>query len=154
MPPEGARASAYDGPVKIKAGLAHVNFRLGPIHDYYVVFWRQPLIRDADRAGGATQDQIMWAASEHCVSEAEDVHEVIEWADEEARRRSAVYTLYGVTSIGVEDGLVWLAGVDRHRAPAEGQLRLLAHAIVLALPQPPRRRVRRRAIARRQARLR
>lgn len=101
--------------MRIKPGLAHVNFRLGPIHDYYVVFWRQPLIRDSDRAAGATQDQIMWAASEHCVSEAEDVHEVIEWADEEARRRSAIYTLYGVTSIGVEEGLVWLAGVDPTR---------------------------------------
>jgi hypothetical protein len=95
--------------------LAHVNFRLGPIQDYYAVFWRQPLIRDSDRAAGATQDQIMWAASEHCVSEAEDVHEVIEWADEEARRPAAMYTLYGVTSIGVEEGLVWLAGVDPTR---------------------------------------
>ena len=101
--------------MRIKTGLADVNFRLGPIHDYYVVFWRQPLIRDADRAAGATQDQIMWAASEHCVSDAEDVREVIEWADEEARRRSAIYTLYGVTSIGVEEGLVWLAGADPTR---------------------------------------
>ena len=97
---------------RIEPGLAHANFRLGPIHDYYVVFWRQPLIRDSDRAAGATHDQIMWAASEHCVSEAEDVQEVIEWADEEARHRSAMYALYGVTSIGVEEGLVWLAGVD------------------------------------------
>jgi len=115
MTPERRRASAYDAPVRIKPGLAHVNFRLGPIHDYYVVFWRQPLIQDSDRAAGATQDQIMWAASEYCVSEAEDVHEVIEWADEEARRRSAMYALYGVTSIGVEEGLLWLAGVDPTR---------------------------------------
>jgi hypothetical protein len=41
----------------------------------------------------------MWAAAEHYVSEAEDVHEVIAWADEEARRRSAMYTLYAVASI-------------------------------------------------------
>jgi hypothetical protein len=45
----------------------------------------------------------------------EDVHEVIAWADEEARRRSAMYTLYAVVSIGVEEGLVWLAGVDPTR---------------------------------------
>jgi hypothetical protein len=54
----------------------------------------------------------MWAAAEHCVHEAEDVHEVIAWADEEARRRSAMYTLYAVVTLGDEGGLVWLAGVD------------------------------------------
>ena len=35
----------------------------------------------------------MWAAAEHRVGEAEGVHEVIAWADDEARRRSAMYTL-------------------------------------------------------------
>jgi len=57
----------------------------------------------------------MWAAAERCVSEADDVHEVIAWADDEARRRSAMYTLYAVTTIGVEAGLVWLAGIDPTR---------------------------------------
>ena len=57
----------------------------------------------------------MWAAAEHCVSDAEDVHEVIAWADDEARRRKAMYMLYAVTTIGVEEGLVWLAGVDPTR---------------------------------------
>lgn len=57
----------------------------------------------------------MWAAAEHCVSEAQDVQEVIAWADDEARRRSAMYTLYAIAIIGVEDGLVWLAGVDPTR---------------------------------------
>jgi hypothetical protein len=57
----------------------------------------------------------MWAAAEHCVSEAEDVHEVLAWAESEARRRSAMYTLYAVATIGVEEGLVWLAGVDPTR---------------------------------------
>jgi hypothetical protein len=117
MTSERTLVSTYDAMVRIEAGLAHVNFRLGPIHDYCVVFWRQPLVRDSDRAAGATQDQIMWAASEHCVSEAEDVHEVIEWADQQARSRSAMYTLYGVTSVGVEEGLVWFAGVDPTRGP-------------------------------------
>ena len=50
-----------------------------------------------------------------CVLEADDVHSVIAWADEEARRRSAMYTLYAMTTIGVEEGLVWLAGVDPTR---------------------------------------
>ncbi len=57
----------------------------------------------------------MWAAAEHCVREAGDVHEVIVWADEEARRRSAIYTLYAVVAIGEEEGLVWLGGVDPTR---------------------------------------
>ncbi len=70
--------------MRIEKGLAHVNFRLGPIHDYYV-------------------------------SEAEDVQEVIAWAEGEARRRSAMYTLYAIATIGVEEGLVWLAGVDPTR---------------------------------------
>jgi hypothetical protein len=60
----------------------------------------------------------MWAAAEHRVGEAEDVHEVIGWADEEARRRSAMYTLYALVAIGEEEGLVWLAGVDPTRGPA------------------------------------
>jgi hypothetical protein len=67
-------------------------------------------------AGG--QEQVMWAAAEHCVLEAEDVHAVIAWADEEARRRSAMYTLYAVATIGVEEGLVSLAGVDPTRGLA------------------------------------
>lgn len=60
----------------------------------------------------------MWAAAEHRVGEAEDVHEVIGWADEEARRRSAMYTLYALVAIGEEEGLVWLAGVDPTRGLA------------------------------------
>jgi hypothetical protein len=58
----------------------------------------------------------MWAAAEHSVLEAEDVHEVIAWADEEARRRSATYTLYAMAKLGAEEGLVWLAGADPTRA--------------------------------------
>ena len=60
----------------------------------------------------------MWAAAEHRVLEAEDVHEAMAWADSEARRRSAMYTLYAVTTVGAEEGLVWLAGVDPTRALA------------------------------------
>jgi hypothetical protein len=48
----------------------------------------------------------------------EDVYEVIAWAEEEARRRSAMYTRYAVVAIGEEDGLVWLAGVDPTRGLA------------------------------------
>ena len=61
---------------------------------------------------------VMWAAAEHYVSEAEDVHAVIAWAEEEARTRSAMYTLYAVAAVGDQDGLVWLAGVDPTRGIA------------------------------------
>ena len=51
--------------MKITPGLApEGQGRWGPVHDYYVVFWKQPLIRDADRLAGATQEDIMWAAAE------------------------------------------------------------------------------------------
>ena len=101
--------------VRIEPGLADGATAVTPVQDYSVVFSRQPLIQESDIAAGATQEQMMWAASEHCVSEAEDVHQVISWAEEEGQRRSAMYTLYGVTAIGVEEGLVWLATVDPTR---------------------------------------
>jgi hypothetical protein len=113
MTPEVPTTSpAYDANVKIEPRRASADLRLGPMHDFYVVFWRQPSIRESELAAGATQEQIMWAASEYCVSKAEDVHQVIAWADEEARRRSAMYTLYAQVGIGEREGLVWLAGVD------------------------------------------
>lgn len=77
-----------------------------------MVFWRQPLIRESDVAAGATQAQIMWAAAEQYVREAEDVHQVISWAEEEGKRRSAMYALYAVISGPDREVLVWLAGVD------------------------------------------
>ena len=54
----------------------------------------------------------MWAASEQYLREAEDVHQVISWAEEEGHRRSAMYTLYAVTSGPEREVLAWLAGVD------------------------------------------
>jgi hypothetical protein len=54
----------------------------------------------------------MWAATEQYVREAEDVHQVISWAEEEGQRRSAMYTLYAVTSGLEREVLVWLAGLD------------------------------------------
>jgi hypothetical protein len=100
--------------VRIESRLANERFQFGPIHDFYVVFWRQPRLPEPDLPAGG-QEQVMWAAAEHCVGEAEDAHEVIAWAEEEARRRSAIYTLYAVVLIGKEKGLVWLAGLDPTR---------------------------------------
>ena len=109
--------SEYDLTVRIESRQAHAGFWLGPIHDFYVVFWRQPRIPESELPAGG-QEMVMWAAAEHYVSEAEDVHAVIAWAEEEARNRSAMYTLYAVAAIGDEEGLVWLAGVDPTRGVA------------------------------------
>jgi hypothetical protein len=73
-----------------------------PTHDYRVVFWRQ---RRA--TAGVPQVGIMWEASENDVLDAQDVHEVIDWAETEARERSSVYTIFAKT----ESDLVWLAGI-------------------------------------------
>lgn len=54
----------------------------------------------------------MWAAAEQYVREAADVHEVIAWAEKEGESRSAMYTLYAVTSTGDGERLIWLGGVD------------------------------------------
>lgn len=64
----------------------------GPVHHYHVVFWRQPTAPE-----GIPQESIIWSAHEHEVLDVADVHEVITWADEEARRRRAAYTVYAVT---------------------------------------------------------
>jgi hypothetical protein len=50
----------------------------------------------------------MWAADENNVIGAQDVREVITWADEEARSRKSTYTLWAVVARGSE---VWLAGI-------------------------------------------
>ena len=100
--------------MKITPGLApDGQGRWGPVHDYFVVFWKQPLIRDVDRLAGVTQEDLMWAAAEQYVGEAADVHEVISWAEEEGHRRRAMYTLYAVIPTGDGEGLIWLAGSIR-----------------------------------------
>jgi len=53
-----------------------------------------------------------WESTEYDVGDAVDVHEVIAWANDEARKRKSVYTLYAVANTSTEEVLVWLAGVD------------------------------------------
>ena len=69
-----------------------------PVHEYRVVFWRI--------AGSG------WAADENDISGADDVHQVIQWADAQAVERGGTYTLYVKLDRGDQHGLVWLAGVD------------------------------------------
>jgi hypothetical protein len=98
--------------VKIEPRLADAGPYWGPIHDYYVVFWRQPRIPSSELPEGVTQERVVWAAAEHYVREAEDVHAVLAWAEEEARRRRAMYMLHAVIVTSGREGLVWLAGVN------------------------------------------
>jgi hypothetical protein len=94
------------------------------VHDYHVVFWRQPLVPDSERPKGLTQERVGWAASENDVRDAADVHGVIAWADEEARRRRAAYTLYAVIMMGDNrEGRVWIAGVNPTRSGANFERR-------------------------------
>jgi hypothetical protein len=65
-----------------------------PVHRYHVVFWRQATAPEA-----FPQSRMGWAAHEHEVLDVVDVHEVIGWADEEAHRRRAAYTVYAVIEV-------------------------------------------------------
>ena len=70
------------------------RWETNPIHDYRVTFWRKG------------------AAYEFDVADAADVHEVIGWAEQEARSRGSTYLFARVNRGETERGLVWLAGVD------------------------------------------
>ena len=77
----------------------------GPVHEYRVVFWQRGSAYENDLAG------------------AEDVHEVIEWADAEASARGCTYTLFAKFDHGSSRGIVWLAGIDPtvHSTPNFGR---------------------------------
>ena len=60
--------------MRIEPGLASGATGVAPVKDYYAVFWKQPLIRDADRLAGATQEDIMWASTEQYLRDADDAH--------------------------------------------------------------------------------
>jgi hypothetical protein len=89
----------------------------GPVHHYHVVFWRQPYVPPEQlRDEGTTQERIVWAAQENDLLGAEDVLEALRWADEEARNRNAIFTLYAVSNRHDREGLIWLAGWDPTRS--------------------------------------
>ena len=68
---------------------------------YRVYFWTGETLHEAE---------------EFELTGAEDVHEVLAWADENAPPES-IYTLYAVVEMGGEKGLVHLAGVDPTAQP-------------------------------------
>jgi hypothetical protein len=49
----------------------------------------------------------------HEITNAPDIVEVVQWAEEEARKRQALYTIFARMSFDKDSpGLVWLAGLD------------------------------------------
>ncbi len=84
------------------------------VHDYRVVFWRQQ-----DPEPGYAKEEMGWAAVIHDIS-AEDVHEVIEWAERQAAP-DEIYTLYVayVDPTRQQKGLLQIAGADPTRNPED-----------------------------------
>jgi hypothetical protein len=86
-----------------------LRWQMGPMHHYYVTFWTQP----TTASGGVDQAQIGWHEDMHEITNATDVVEVVEWAEQEARKRRALYTIFLRMDRGDAGvGLVWLAGLD------------------------------------------
>jgi hypothetical protein len=83
------------------------RWETAPTHGYRVVFWQQgpgPPDRPGSLGG--------WGCSDQDLEETLDVHEVIEWAEAEARRLRSMYALYAKVDRGSDRGLVWLAGIN------------------------------------------
>ena len=86
------------------------KWQMGPVRHYYVTFWTQPPIRDG---GEVDYDKVGWHEGMHEIPNAPDVVEVVQWAEEEARKRQALYTIFARMSFDKgSPGLVWLAGLD------------------------------------------
>jgi hypothetical protein len=81
-------------PIDPRTEQTGLRWETDPIHDYRVTFWRRG------------------ASSEFDLSGAADVHEALEWAEEEALARESTYTLFASVDRGPDRGLVWLAGVE------------------------------------------
>jgi hypothetical protein len=98
------------------------------VHHYHVVFWRQAVAPE-----GRDQHTMLWSAHYNEVFDVSDVHELLTWADEEARKRGAAYTLYAVielyvprneiigeavTEFGRRELEVWIGGWDPTKNPS------------------------------------
>jgi hypothetical protein len=77
-----------------------------PIRDYYVTFWTQPQV-----PGATDYDRIGWRSEMYEVVAAADIVEGVEWAENGAKERNAIYTIFARMEHG-EPGLVWIAGID------------------------------------------
>jgi hypothetical protein len=80
-------------------------------HDYRVVFWWQQKAPPRVR-----QEEMIWVALEYDVVDAEDVHEVIAWAENEAGS-ACTYALYVKLDRDDSNGMIHIAGVDPTAAP-------------------------------------
>ena len=97
--------------MKIRPGLRGGS-SYGPIHAYHVAFWRQPKVAPENLPEGVTQERVVWAAWEYNIEDAADLTEVLDWANDEAQKRRAIFTVYAVIEHSGHAGFVWLAGWD------------------------------------------
>jgi hypothetical protein len=101
--------NAYAANERRDPKLAH--WSAGPIHDFEVEFWRQPMVSDEPER----QRQIIWSeTAAYRLSNSVDVEEVIAFATEESRRLSSAYALYIVIPpMGpLGEGRVWIGGIN------------------------------------------
>jgi hypothetical protein len=59
-----------------------LRWKSAPIHHYYVTFWDQR----HTATQGVDQARIGWREDMHEIQDAPDIVEVVEWAEEEARK--------------------------------------------------------------------
>jgi hypothetical protein len=90
-----------------------LRWKSAPIHHYYVTFWDQR----HTATQGVDQARIGWREDMHEIQDAPDIVEVVEWAEEEARKRDALFTIFVRMNSADGAGLVWVAGLDPTVAP-------------------------------------
>jgi hypothetical protein len=103
--------------------------------DYRVVFWHQQAPPD-----GHTQEEMGYSELTYDVSGAEDVLEVVEWAETEAVREDSIYCIYAKLGPEVRDGggLLQVAGVDPTRDPRFTGFRRRLPCVDTESPASPR----------------
>ena len=86
------------------------------MHDYEIIFWRQPLVDASKLPEGVIQERVAWAAWEYDVHGARDVVEVLEWAYAEARERRSIFSLFALTKAGDRETMAWIGGWNPTRS--------------------------------------
>jgi len=71
-----------------------------PIREYHVELWYAP-----ERGN-------LWSCAEYRLTEAQDMHDALAWAEAESSEQDATYALYAVVDEGDTEGLVWIAGIN------------------------------------------
>ena len=98
-----------------------------PTHEYRVVLWEQPEMEDTD------PDLIGWGEITFDLVGVQDVHEAIEWAEQQLAANAGPYSRSGTpvrdreyvlyTRVPDEDRFLQIAGWDPSRNPSTENLR-------------------------------